>query len=38
MYLLQMIEEVAGWETGTCMKLPFGCMRESYAGMHLEID
>ncbi len=20
------------------MKLPFGCMRESYAGVHLEID
>jgi hypothetical protein len=29
-----------GWETGTCMKLPFGCMRESeaYTDMHLEID
>jgi hypothetical protein len=27
-----------GWETGTFMKLPFACMRESYAGMHLEID
>ena len=23
---------------GTCMKLSFGCMWESYVGMHLEID
>ena len=27
-----------GWEVGTFMKLPFGCMREAYSGMHLEID
>jgi hypothetical protein len=27
-----------GWEVGTCMKLPFCCMREAYSGMHLEID
>ena len=33
-----MSEGVPGWETGTCMKLPFDCMRESYSDLHLEID
>ena len=27
-----------GWETGTCMKLPFVYMRETYTDMPLEID